>query len=261
MKINFSLLVLVLFLFACKNKKDGNNENTQSSQEGISLIDEMPKFPIDTIIDSRDKKRYEVIKIGNQTWTKGVIKYKSPKGGMFRDYLYNYEAASNACPKSFMIPSEEDWNALFHYVFDSVIVKSSPKLIASLSTSSMSFACNECKGNFKAGELPTRFDIAKTIKELAKEDFSKFFSSGAGMAIMFLYLENMGFCTAGSGFKYKGGLGKDDYSYFWTSSKAKNGNHKFIRLYSGSYCEGCGYKFSMPYNDNAGYNLKCIKTN
>jgi hypothetical protein len=266
MKLQLSIFVLILFFISCNNsrKEDRENKNTENnnlSESKQNLINEFPEFLIDTFIDERDNKKYSTIKIGNQIWTKSVIQYKTNKGHIYGDYLYDWDAAASACPKSFKIPSEKDWSDLFQYVYDSIIIKTSPHLIEKLSNGEI-FTCKECQEKFRNAGLPYQFRLDTVLAKFGKYDFKDIINNrDYKMVVMFLYLEQIGFCTSGSGFKSNGGLGADDYSYFWTSTSDSSGDHKYIPIYTGDYCRGCGYKFSMPFNDKFGFNLKCIKTN
>lgn len=267
MKLKFSIIILTLIFISCNNSNNEVNDNKLKEHNKLmeiqsKLLNELPKFILDTFIDERDSKKYLTIKIGNQIWTKGIIKFNSTNGHIYRNSLYNWEAANNACPNSFKIPSEKDWSDLFQYIHDSIIKKSSPKLIEKLSRNLETFECNECKEKHRNANLPREFRLDKTISKLDNYDFMEIINIREDeMVLMFLYLERIGFCTSGSGFKYNGGLGVDDYSYFWTSTIDNSGNHKYIPIYTGDYCRGCGYRFEMPYNNKFGFNLKCIKSN
>lgn len=253
--MNLRLIIFLastlLIIFSCRDKI--NNSNQTSS----ALLDELPEFNIDTIIDLRDNKKYATIKIGSQTWIKGVIKYNATKGRIYRGYLYDWDAATNACLSSYNIPSEKDWSILFQYVSDSIIKRCSPKLIKSVFDNNTH--CAECS---KYATRPHMFQIDSAIHRLGDYDFSKMQNNqGHTKDIISIFLDKIGFCTYGSGFKYNRGMGVDDYSYFWTSSSDNSKDYKYINLYTGEFCGGCGYMFSMPYNNNFGFNLKCVRYN
>lgn len=260
MKTSLLLLFLLTISISCEIKS-GQVENKESDTIKKIFLNELPVCHIDTFIDSRDQNRYSIITIGKQTWTRGIIQFKPNKGRIFHGNLYNWDAAVESCPKTFRIPSDSDWDELFHYVYDSIIKKASPKLIEKLASNSQEIHCNECKNKFNA-RVPNKFRLDLEIKKMDSYNFLKIKENHDNqMTIMFLLLERMGFCTYGSGFKYNGGLGVDDYSYFWSSTTDKSGSHKYISIYTGNYCQGCGYRFGMPFNNNNGYNLKCVKTN
>jgi len=222
-------------------------------------LDELPEFKTDTITDERDHNKYLPVKIGNQIWIKGRIKYKAKSGKIYRKDLYDWEAAVCAFPQTFRIPSEQDWSLQFNYLHDSLIKRSSPQLIKIISESEGKFKCSECSKERRLEGFPFGFKIDSTIAKLGKYDFLKTISNEDQLFLMTLYLERIGFCTYGNGFSYKNGLGRDDYSYFWTSTQDYAGDHKYISLYSGDYCRGCGYSFGMPNNNKFAFNLKCVK--
>lgn len=261
MKTTIIYAFFIIYFTSCQNKPE-KKDNKSSDAIKHTMLSELPLCPVDTFVDIRDKNIYSLIRIGKQTWTKGIIKYKPNKGKVFHSYLYNWDAAIDACPQTFKIPSDNDWSDLFRYVYDSIILRSSPQLIENLSEDTQNMYCNECKEKLRKAGLPYGLRLDSTIAKFTNYEFLKILENrGNEMAIMFLYLERMGFCTSGSGFKYQGGLGLDDYSYFWSSTTDNQKNHKYIPIYTGYYCQGCGYKFFMKYNNDFGFNLKCIKKN
>ncbi|GBU21515.1 hypothetical protein R80B4_01408 [Fibrobacteres bacterium R8-0-B4] len=82
--------------------------------------------------DSRDKKTYKAVKIGNQTWmaqnlgyaAKGSVCYAEETGDdAYADSccakygrLYDWKTALTVCPKGWRLPSREDWTALIEAV-------------------------------------------------------------------------------------------------------------------------------------------------
>lgn len=75
-----------------------------------------------TFTDPRDKKPYKWVKIGKQVWMAENLNYKTLSGsGDYKDdpkaraifgELYNFYAATKACPKGWHLPTNEEWSVL-----------------------------------------------------------------------------------------------------------------------------------------------------
>ncbi|MDR1812727.1 MAG: hypothetical protein LBQ87_07865 [Candidatus Fibromonas sp.] len=80
-----------------------------------------------SFLDSRDGKKYRVVKIGNQTWMGENLNYNPGTGisacydnepGYCTKYgrLYDWETAMKTCPPGWHLPNQEEWNTLSSYV-------------------------------------------------------------------------------------------------------------------------------------------------
>ena len=76
--------------------------------------------------DPRNGKTYKTIKIGTQTWMAENLAYKTISNCWAYDndednvatygYLYNWEAAKNACPAGWHLPTDAEWTVLIDFL-------------------------------------------------------------------------------------------------------------------------------------------------
>ena len=78
-----------------------------------------------TFIDSRDGKTYNTVKIGTQTWMAENLNYKTSDSWCYDNNssncntygrLYTWEAALNACPSGWHLPTDAEWITLTNYL-------------------------------------------------------------------------------------------------------------------------------------------------
>ena len=81
--------------------------------------DNKPKFK--TFTDTRDNQEYLTVKIGNQWWFAENLNFETDKDSYCRECetygrLYRYEAAFNACPEGWHVPTVQEWNSLINFL-------------------------------------------------------------------------------------------------------------------------------------------------
>ncbi len=112
--------------FICtKNLKSGqhhikviatDNEGAKSSDEMLFELKE--KEEAKYMIDPRDGQEYRIVEIGPQMWMAENLNYKTEEGSKyFNDdnnfalfgRIYSRDAAMNACPEGWHLPSKDEW--------------------------------------------------------------------------------------------------------------------------------------------------------
>jgi len=75
--------------------------------------------------DSRNGQKYKTLKIGNQTWMAENLNYRTGSSWCYDDNssncnkygrLYTWNAALNACPNGWHLPSDAEWTTLTNYL-------------------------------------------------------------------------------------------------------------------------------------------------
>ena len=86
---------------------------------------EEPIVALGSFIDSRDKKTYKTVKIGEQIWLAENLNFSSGNSWCYDDNssncnkygrLYDWETAKQVCPSGWHLPSGSEWTKLTDYL-------------------------------------------------------------------------------------------------------------------------------------------------
>ena len=106
--------------------KSSSSENEWEDYEPVSSSSTKVSSSSETVekgtfIDSRDAKTYQTVKIGNQEWMAENLNYETANSYCYNDSiencekygrLYTWEAALNACPSGWHLPTKEEFKTL-----------------------------------------------------------------------------------------------------------------------------------------------------
>ena len=105
------------FLFSVRCIKDSVRSSTTSGGSGGVQSSDVSG---DVLTDSRDSKKYKVVKIGSQIWMAENLNYAASGSKCYDKTencvkygrLYDWHTAMNACPSGWHLPKDNEWNVL-----------------------------------------------------------------------------------------------------------------------------------------------------
>lgn len=184
-----------------------------------------PKPVFGSFTDSRDKKSYKTVTIGNQTWFGSNLAYKSSNSFCYNDSLnyctifgrlYTHEAALTACPAGWHLPTSDEWLSLI----------------------------NQLGGNMIAGSA---------LKEIGSDNWknpNEKANNSSGLKIF-----PAGFKDALSNSYFR----KGEESVFWSSTKLNNSDY-FSWSFFLQYSSGTAFTDNITLSNNLnGYSVRCLK--
>jgi len=121
-----SLALIIGIIWTVKYFTNSQTEDENILYEATEKTENQKAIAVTSgsFIDSRNNKTYKTITIGNQTWmvqnlnygTKGSKCYGNDESNCQRyGRLYNWAAATKACPSGWHLPSNKEWEILYRY--------------------------------------------------------------------------------------------------------------------------------------------------
>ncbi|MDR2693532.1 MAG: hypothetical protein LBB74_04875, partial [Chitinispirillales bacterium] len=106
-------------------KKTGQEAAPETSDTLSAIADTLPETPV-PFTDTRDGRKYRVVKIGNQRWMAQNLNYQTADSSWCYGNdnsncdtygrLYAWSAAKTACPAGWHLPSRAEWDILSNFV-------------------------------------------------------------------------------------------------------------------------------------------------
>jgi len=131
----FFILLLAIALAGCgqkkvvvntepTGKKPSSSSHVVAKSSSSEKVEESKPEEEKPFIDSRDGKKYKMVKIGTQTWMAKNLNYNANGSKCYDNKpancdkygrLYDWATAMKACPKGWHLPKNEDWDKLYRF--------------------------------------------------------------------------------------------------------------------------------------------------
>lgn len=121
---SYTTSITKVFLYN-SNEVTQNSNSAFASVRCLKDISTVPEKGKGTMTDSRDGQKYSTIKIGENTWMAENLNYETEYSYCYNDSavyckkygrLYTWDAAKEACPSGWHLPTESEFNDLMSSV-------------------------------------------------------------------------------------------------------------------------------------------------
>jgi len=132
----FILLLLAFVLAGCGQKKvavsheptvkrePSSSSSAVAKSSSSEKVEDVKPEEEKLFTDSRDGKKYKMVKIGTQTWMAKNLNYNANGSKCYDNQtancdkygrLYDWATAIKACPKGWRLPKNEEWDKLYRF--------------------------------------------------------------------------------------------------------------------------------------------------